>query len=248
MENTTFIAGSRQMSLWRQLDVVANNMANMSTHGYKAEKMLFAEHLMDSKNSERAFPQQLSYVLDFGTLRDLSTGPLEHTGNPLDIAIEGEGYFTVEGANGPLYTRNGRFTRDLDGGIVTSDGYPVLSDAGEPLFIAPTETDIRVAVDGTVSTENGVIGKMAIVDFEDPQAMKRVTSGLYSVEEGVQPITPDTARVQQGMVEKSNVNPMLEMTEMIRVQRAFEATNKLIEDETERQQKALRALSGAQSN
>ncbi|MBK1666234.1 flagellar basal-body rod protein FlgF [Rhodospirillum rubrum] len=243
MENTSYIALSRQTALWRQLDVVSNNLANMNTNGYQAEQTLFSEYLMNTRDSHFRLPEKLAYTQDAGTYRDLTAGPLEHTGNPLDLAINGEGYFEVEDGAGPAYTRGGRFTLDAEGKVVTADGRPLMTDAGTPLIIAPNEGDVTISATGTVSTINGPVGKLRLVSFEDEQKMRRIGGGLF--DSGGQQANPITEpRLEQGMIEKSNVNPVVEMTRMIQVQRSYEAANKLIESENDRQLNAYAVLSG----
>jgi len=246
METPSYIALSRQTALWRQMDVVANNIANMNTPGFKGESMMFAEYLSPSRGEERARTDMLSYTVDFGTVRDEGTGPLNHTGNTLDLAISGDGYFEVETEFGRLFTRNGRMMLDPDGMIVTSGGHAVLSKDGTPFFIAPNESEITVARDGSVSTETGPIGQISVVSFQDPQALRRVQAGLYDADDmDAEPV--ESAAVMQGMLEGSTVIPTQEITTMIKVQRAYEMTQKMIETETERQKQAISVLSGVRT-
>ncbi|MQX35397.1 flagellar basal-body rod protein FlgF [Roseospira navarrensis] len=245
MQTPSYIALSRQTALWRQMDVVANNIANMNTPGFKSQDLMFSEYLAPSKGADSAFPDMLSYTYDFGTKRDVGLGPLSQTGNPLDVAINGPGYFEVETDFGRFYTRNGRFMLDADGMMVTGSGHPVLSTDGTPFFIAPNESRITVAKDGTVSTENGNIGRMNIVSFEDEQALLRVQAGLYDAGEQ-EPEEATGMALEQGMLEGSNVEATAQITKLIQVQRAYEQVQKMIEDESERQGRAIKVLSGAQ--
>ncbi|MBB4287038.1 flagellar basal-body rod protein FlgF [Roseospira goensis] len=244
MQTPSYIALSRQTALWRQMDVVATNVANMNTPGYKAEGMMFSEYLARSRGSEGAGSDRLSYTIDFGTVRDLARGPMEATGNPLDLALNGEGYFEVETDFGRFYTRNGRLMLDQDGMIVTSSGHPVMSTDDTPFFIAPNETTVTVARDGTVSTENGAIGQLRVVSFEDEQALLRVQAGMYDAGEQE---AQDVARVtvEQGMLEGSNVEPTAQITHMIQVHRAYESVQRMIEAESERQKQAIKTFTGS---
>ncbi|WP_041793671.1 flagellar basal-body rod protein FlgF [Pararhodospirillum photometricum] len=246
MENTSYIALSRQMALWRKLDTVANNLANMNTDGFQSEQTLFSQYLMATRDSEFRFPEKLAYTQDFGSFRDMTPGPLRQTDNALDIAINGPGYFEIEDSSGPLYTRTGQFTLDKDGMVVTPQGQPLLMANGQPLIVAPTENTITIARDGTVSTENGQVGKIRLVTFDNEQAMTRVAGGLFDPS-GQDPRPVERPDVRQGMVEGSNVNPMLELTKMIDVQRAYDATTRLLEQENERQTNAYEVLSGAKA-
>jgi flagellar basal-body rod protein FlgF len=243
MENTSYIALSRQTALWRELDMVSNNLANMNTTGYQSEQPMFSEYLIQTRDSEFRLPEKLAFTQDKGSFRDLRPGALEHTGNPLDLAIEGDAYFEVQDQVGPMYTRAGRFTLNPDGQVVTAEGLPLMTEGGTPLILAPNETEISIASDGTVSTENGQVGKIRLASFDDPNKMERVGGGLLDPGD-MQPQTATEFKVQQGMIEKSNVNPIVEMTHMIQVQRAYEASNNLIETEHDRQGKAYGVLSG----
>jgi len=244
MENTSFIALSRQSTLRRQMDIVANNIANMNTGGFKAERMMFSEHLIRSKGGESYFGEKLSYVRDIASVRDLSDGPIEQTGNPLDVAISGEGYFSIETDDGTRYTRNGRFQLNQEGQLVTQGGLPVLTDAGTPIFFAPDERDIGIARDGTISTNNGVLGKLSLVAFENPQMLEQNAGGLYATDEA--PIaTDDRVGIIQFAVEGSNVQGILEMTRMIEVHRRYDSVKNFIDKEDERQKKMIKELISA---
>lgn len=240
MDNTSYIGLSRQSALWRQLDIVANNIANANTPSFKGQQAMFVEHIVKSQNNERPFDDKLSFVNDLGVYRDTRDGPMTSTGNPLDIAVNGNGYFVVDTDTGPMYTRGGHLRLNEGGQLVTDDGLPVLSTNDQPFFFAPNETQINVARDGTVTTENGQIGKLRVVKFEDEQLVRAVAGGLHSTDQRPEEVTrPD---VLQGMIEESNVKPVVEMTKMIALQRAYEGVGKLIEQESERKHKMIDAL------
>lgn len=239
MENTSYIALSRQTSLWRQMDTVANNLANLNTPGYRGQDTLFTEHLAKTYNGDSSFRESLNYVQDFGQVSDLTPGPINQTQNPMDLAIEAEGYFVVETDNGPRYTRAGRFVLDDQGQLVNSSGLPVLSNADTPFFIAPNEGQFEVSKDGTVSTENGPIGKLQIVTFENEQQLKRIAGGLYEPALDQEPQDVENPRIAQGALEGSNVNAVVEMTRMIDVQRNYMHSQNLIEAEGTRVRKAM---------
>jgi len=241
METTTFIALSRQSSLRRQMDVVANNIANMNTTGFKGERMMFVEHLVKSKGGERILGDKVSYTRDIATMRDLSPGALEHTGNPLDVAIEGDGYFVVQTDAGNRYTRNGRFQLDEDGQLVNAAGHPVLSDGGAPFFFAPGDTKITISNDGSVSTQNGDVGRISVMGFENQHQLRPGAGGLYATEVVPQPV--EKVKLTQGMLESSNIQPVVEMARMIEVHRKYEGVKGFLEKEDERMKKMIRDLS-----
>lgn len=240
METTSLIALSRQGVLRRQLNVVANNIANMNTTGFKGEKMLFVQHLVRSRGGERLTPEKLAFVRDIATVRDLTEGPITTTGNPFDVAIRGDGYFVAGTPDGERFTRNGRFHLDPDRRLVTEAGDPVLSKQGAPISLGPTEHDIVVAPDGTISSENGVIGTLRVVRFQDEQAMQQISGGLLETTEV--PTNVDAPKLVQHALEASNVEPIIEMTRMIEVHRAYASVNKMIESEDERMKKMIGTL------
>lgn len=239
MEAAGYIALARQDALWRQMSSVAHNIANMNTAGFKREGMMFTEYVVKTDNQESLFDRRVAYPQDFGMVRDMADGPMQTTENPLDVAIQGEGFFAVETENGPRYTRNGHFKLDIDGQIVDTNGNPVLSNAGQPFFIAPNETQIEIARDGTVSTENGPIGQLQVVRFDNPRDMQLEGGHLLAPPPGAQPQPVDRVQLSQGMIEQSNVDPITEITRMIKVQRSYESIQQMIDEENERQKEAI---------
>ncbi len=241
METTSYIALSRQSSLRRELDIVANNIANMNTVGFKGERMQFVEHLVKSRGSHKVLGNKLSYVRDISTIRDLSHGPLEKTGNSLDVGIAGDGYFAIQTELGERYTRNGRFQLDEGGQLVTQKGDAVLSDGGQPFFFAPGEANISIGRDGTVSTVNGTVGRLSVVNFDNQHQLRPDVSGLYASETPPNPV--DEPNIVQGVLEGSNIQPIIEMSRLIEVQRKYEGVRNFLDKEDERMRKMLRDLS-----
>lgn len=242
MENTSYVALSRQATLRRQMDVVANNLANMSTHGYKGGSMMFVEHLVKSKGGEGILTPKMSYVRDIATLTDTAPGPIETTGNPLDIAIQGDGFLVVNTPDGERYTRNGRLQLDNTGQLVNQMGEPVLADGGAPIVFAPEDTEITISRDGTVSTNNGELGKLQVVTFDNLQKLERTAGAQFVSDEDNPPKAVDAPSILQGAVEGSNVEPIREMANMIEVHRAYDSVKNFIEREDERQRAMIRDL------
>ncbi len=236
MTTTSEVALSYQLALTNQLDITANNIANVSTPGFQSSHPLFVEFLVEVD----ATGQEIAYVVDKGTVRNLNPGPANFTGNPLDISIEGKGYFVVETDEGTFYTRNGAFQLDQSGRLVTSTGATVLDEVNGPIVIAPDETQIIISRDGTISTENGDIGRFRIVEFADEQQMTNVGSSLLATEQ--EPIVASEAAVVQGMLEGSNVISVAEITRMIELLRSYQAANQLIRTEEQREQQAIELL------
>jgi len=243
--NTTYIALSRQMALWRQMEVVANNMANANTPGYKNQEMMFREYVMPTRSNDPAVGNKLSFVQDVGLIRDTREGTLSKTDNSLDFALHGQGYFQVETEAGMRYTRDGHFRLDEGGMLVNSDGYAVMDSRDQPIIFAPNEANIDVAPDGTVSTENGKVATLKVVKFDNEQDLRKAGGGLYETEQTPNAVTnPD---VLQGMMEESNVQPVTEMTHMMTVLRQYESVQKIIDNETDRVTKAMGVLAGTQA-
>lgn len=237
MENIAYVALSLQTVLNRQMQVTANNVANMSTAGYKAQGVLFNEELAKAQHGEK-----LSMVLDHGTFRRVEQGPLQQTGNPLDLALEGSGFFAIETANGPRYARAGNFSLDMEGRIVTQNGNPVLSDGGQPITIPQGDGQIMIAADGTISTaESGIIGRIGVLRFADEQKMLEEGHGLYNAN-GEVPVQAENTKVLQFMLEGSNVQPVLEMNRMIEIVRNYQQTQRLLQTDHERQRNVISRL------
>lgn len=236
MENPIYIALSRQNALRRQMDVVANNVANMNTTGFKQQRVMFTEFL-----ERPAMHEQVSMVQDRAVVRDLTAGGMTSTGNTLDFALTGDGYFTVDTASGRRYTRNGSFRMDDQRQLVDGSGLPVLADNGQPIVIPPNTTTIEVKGDGTVTTELGPVGRFNIVTFPRQQMMTEVGGGLYVSDEQPQAAPPET-KVAQGMLEQSNVKPVLEMTNMIEVNRQYQQVQRIIDNEHERIRTVIQRL------
>jgi len=232
MESTSLVALSRQSGLERQMDVVANNIANMNTHGFKGEKMMFIEHMVKSRGGARLQGTKIAYVRDIATITDVSPGQMEKTGNPLDLAIPGEGFFVVQTEDGERYTRNGGFQLDDGGQIVTQSGDPLLSTGGEPFFLSPEDTAVTISRDGTVATNNGELGKIRLVTFDNPQELRRFANGLFSSK--TNPIDVELPSIAQGTLEGSNIKPILEMAKLIEISRKYDSARKFIDREDER--------------
>jgi len=212
--------------------VVANNIANMNTTGFKGEKMMFIEHLVKTRTNDGIGREQIAFVRDVATARDASEGPISTTGNPLDVAIRGDGYLVIESGDGPRYTRNGHLRLDETGQLVTQSGDPVLSAGDQPFFFAPEDTDITISRDGNISTNNGELGKLKVVKFENDQNLRQVAGGMFATAK--EPEEVERPEIMQGMLEGSNVLPIIEMTRMIEVSRAYAASGSFIEREDKR--------------
>ncbi|MHA1600653.1 MAG: flagellar basal-body rod protein FlgF [Alphaproteobacteria bacterium] len=236
MENTLIVALARQSVLARQMDAVANNLANLNTAGFKSESMIFKERPESTGKN-----QVISLVHDVGYFRDISEGPLTNTENPLDLAIRGEGYFAVETDEGQRYTRHGVFQLNDQGQLITSQGHPVLGAGGAPISIPPNSSNVIVARDGTISADALEIGRIEVFTFENPAALSKTGNSLYDAK-GQEPQATRESDIVQGMVEGSNVNGIAEMTRMISIVRSYQAASSLIDKEHQRILDAIDAL------
>jgi flagellar basal-body rod protein FlgF len=236
MENLTYIGLSQQMALSRQMDMVANNIANMNTPGFKAQGLLFKEYV----NDKGPPGSKISLVEQVGSYRNLVQGSMMQTSNPLDAAIEGDGYFAVQTPEGTRYTRNGSFSLNGAGEIVTKEGYQLIGSGG-PLIVPQEAGQVTIMENGEVATEDGTIGKLKLVSFDNPQGLVAVGHNLFDAKDA--PEQPVAApRVRQGMLEGSNVQPVVEMNRMIQVSRMYQSAQRLMMSDHEAQRKMIQHM------
>ena len=249
MQNALLIGLSRQMTLERQLDVIANNVANVNTTGYKTDKSLFEEYLNTGAHEDNFKGQgrRVSFVLDRGTYSDFSQGPLTQTKDPLDVAISGKGFLTVQTASGERYTRDGNLQLNNQGQLVTQNGDLVLGTGG-PITFQPTDHDINIAPDGTITVLEGtatadtIRGNLRVVSFANPNALQKQGSNLYAAS-NPDDAQPDlTSTVRQGYLEKSNVSVVSEMSHLIQVSRAYEQVANMLQHESSLHKTAINQL------
>ncbi|HKY17928.1 MAG TPA: flagellar basal-body rod protein FlgF [Rhizomicrobium sp.] len=244
MDNSLLVSLSHQLASHRAMDVIANNIANASTPGFKREAAKFEEFVTMMQPAEgQVGPQSVSFVKDAGIMRDSSQGNVQQTGATYDIAIAGAGYFAIQTPQGLRYTRDGHFSLDGNGNLVTSQGHQVQGDGGA-ILITPTDGEISIAPDGTISSVvNGVgnqLGKLKIVDFADSAAMIKQGGNLYVTEQA--PTAPALVNLRQGALEASNVQPVIEISHMIEVMRAYEATAALSKSQEDMMRQAIEKL------
>jgi len=244
MESPSLVLLSGQQALERAMDIVANNVANASTTGFKREGIEFGNYL---DNAGDTTGSSLNFVVDRATYRDASNGPIQPTGNPLDLAIQGAGYFPIQTPGGIQYTRAGAFQLNSQGEIVTQSGYPLLGEGNQPITLPETAFEVNVSGDGfiTARVDKGVslldVGKLSVVKFADEQQLKPAGAGLYSTDQVGTPA--DSSKIVQGAIEESNVQPVAEITNMIRIMRSYEQTVNLVGQENSRITDALTKLS-----
>jgi flagellar basal-body rod protein FlgF len=228
VENALLVGLSRETTLERHLAVISNNIANVNTNGFKGDQMLFEEYLNSNAHEDNFHPldRRVSYVQDRGSFHDFSAGSLQQTSNPLDVAISGNGFLTVQTAGGERYTRDGNMHLNSTGQLVTANGDAVLGTSG-PIVFQPTDHDISISADGTITVLEGtahtdsIRGKLRVVNFADAQKLLKQGNNLYSAEGGVAAQQDTKSTVQQGYVEKSNINSVVEMSRMIEINRTY---------------------------
>jgi flagellar basal-body rod protein FlgF len=247
MQNITTIALSRLAAQQRAMDVTATNMANAATQGFHAERMVFADWLVrQPAGSEPPGGQTLAYAQDRATYRDARPGPMTRTGNPLDLALgDPDGFFTVQTANGPRLTRAGHYELSSSGTVVDPDGNALLTTQGRPIQVSPADGALSVTGDGTISGQNGQLGRIGVVRPGAPQSLRPEGGRLFATTEPTQPVA--TPKVTQGMVEASNVQPVLELTRMMNDLRAYEFVGQFVQADSDRQQSAIDKLTQKRS-
>lgn len=248
MENALYVALSQQMALRRMLDVTANNVANMNTAAFRAERPVFDDFV-----SRVGRGDPTAFVVDRATYTDTREGALTTTGNPFDIAIRGDAWLQVETPQGLRYTRDGRLNRSPEGELVTVAGLPVLDEGGNRIAVPEDVGPLTIAADGTVSytVEGGGqeiqtvdLGRIGLFTLPGQQALLRDGGGLVTAPEGVEPQQALNVTIVQGTLEGSNVQPIEEMVRLVDITRAYGLANRMAESENERQRNAINKLGG----
>ncbi len=232
---------SRLMAQSRALEVTATNLANANTPGFKAGWMQFSDWLSRSTGTEPPRGgRAVAFVQDRATYRDQQAGPLQQTGNPFDLAVSGEGYFTVDTARGPRLTRAGRFSPLPDRRLGDAEGNALLDTAGQPIRIAATDSAVVMASDGTLSSQNGRLGRVGVVTPADAMRLTPEGGRTLRADTDTAPVT--RPQLIQGMIEDSNVQPMIEMTRMMADLREFQFTTQFVQGEADRLQSSIDKL------
>ena len=235
MENATYATLTRQAGLLREMQVVANNIANSATSGYRQEGVIFTEYVQRTRTG----PSVSMASARVGTT-SFAQGGMVRTGSPLDMAIEGDGFFLVETPNGERLTRAGNFSTSPAGDLVTNDGFRVLDAGGAPLFVPPDATGLTVAGDGTISADGRVLAQVGVVRPLEPDRLQREDGVMFRADDGFDPV--DDPRVLQGFIERANVDPVSQIARMIEVQRAYELGQSFLDAEDDRIRNALKTF------
>lgn len=242
MDNALYVGLSRQLTLQRQLDVAANNLANLDTAGFKVEQlMLQSDPLRPAQGRSRLDP--IRYVIDDGVARSFAPGAVEKTGSPLDLAIDGGGFFQVRTADGVRYTRDGRFSLDAQDRLVTQAGDPVLDGSGSPITLDLKKGEISIARTGQISQGGQPGAKVGVVRFTNLSGLSKGGDGLFSSPET--PAAAADAAVRQGHLERSNAQPVAEVTHLVEINRAYERIASMLNSAHDLSRTAIQRLGKA---
>ena len=234
METTGYTTLSRQQGLLREMQMIANNVANAATTGYRQQGIIFSEYVRDTREGSVSMSAAHVHNTSF------AQGTLTRTGGQLDLALEGDGFFMVQTPQGERLTRAGAFALSNAGDLVTPDGFPVLDAGGAPLFVPPDASDLAIAQDGTLSSAGRPIGQIGVVQPVNLRGLTREGGVLFAAAEGVEPV--EAPKVMQGVLESSNTDPILQISRMIEVQRAYEMGQSFLEREDDRIRTAIKAF------
>ena len=225
MDNAIYVGLSRQIILQRELDITANNLANVDTTGFKFESMLSTQDPTTVRTSGKGPP--LTFASPDGVARDYTQGALTQTGSPLDVGIDGKGFFQIATASGPRYTRDGRFMLDPTGKLVTKDGDAVEGDGGD-IVLDPKKGQVTISENGSISQSGQIVGKLSTVTFDSLSALSKDGSNLYRNDSNLTAQPTTTTSLRQGMLEVSNVQPVSQITRLIEINRAYEAISTMM--------------------
>ena len=245
MDNALFVGLSRQVILRREMEIIANNIANMDTTGFKVESMMQRTNPAEPAVTLGG-PRPVKFVAPDGVARDFGQGVLTKTGGEMDMAIEGKGFFQVQTPQGPRYTRDGRFTTDPTGKLVTQAGLAVLDESGGEIIIDAEKGQVSLGADGSLSQGDEQVGKVGMFAFANPGALEKAGDNLFRNSSNLAAAPSTEARLRQGFLEGSNVKPVLEITRMVEVSRSYEKTAKMIDSQADLSRRAIERLGRVQ--
>ena len=236
MDNATYAILTRQSGLLSEMQIVANNVANAQTSGFKTEGLVFSEFVKNLDHSRGDLSMAAARIKS----TDTAQGTLSRTGGTFDLAIEGDGYFLVDTPQGPRLTRAGSFAPDAFGTLMTPDGNPVLDAGGAAVFVPPGSGPLGISADGTISADGRAIGQLGLVVPDAPSELRRQSGTLFDAPSGYGPAP--RARILQGFLEDSNVNPIEQIARMIEVQRSYELGQSFLQIEDDRIRGVIQAI------
>jgi flagellar basal-body rod protein FlgF len=240
MDNAMYVGLSRQMTLRRELDIAANNVANADTAGFKLEDLMTRADPAAPAN-DIGIPTPVTFVMDDGVARDFKQGALRQTGAPLDVAIDGQGFFKISTADGERYTRDGRFKLDDTGKVVTQDGDAVQGDGGD-IVIDPLKGPVSISESGIVSQDGQRVAQIDVVRFDSLAALEKDGANLFRNTSNLSPTPSTDAKLRQGMLEGSNVQPVSQITHLIEVSRAYEQITNMMNQTADLSRRSIQRL------
>lgn len=241
MDNALYVGLSRQMTLRRELDIVANNIANIDTTGFKVEALMVETEPKAPAHTAGA-PRPVKFVIDRSVGRDFRQGTLRQTGADFDLGVQGEGFFRIRTPDGEQYTRDGRFHLNDAGALVTEDNNPLLDEGGGEIVIDPKDGPVTIGKDGTVSQGEQLLGKIGLSKFDQLSLLEKVGENRYRNTSNAQPQPAPESVIHQGMLEGSNVKPIAEITKMIEVTRAYESMAKMMDANAELSRRSIERM------
>ncbi|MBI1186321.1 MAG: flagellar basal-body rod protein FlgF [Alphaproteobacteria bacterium] len=239
MDSAQLLGLQAQRVLQRRMEIAAHNLANMTTTGFKAD-MLIVDDVASNPARNAEAPHDIRFARDITVGRNMRAGAVEVTNEPLDVAIEGDGFLMVMGPSGVAYTRNGALSLGADGALVTAEGFPVLDSGGAPIVLDPEAGPPTITPDGAITQNGAEAGRIGVVAFARPGALEKIGASLWDGAGQAQ--TQFEGRVIQGALESSNVEPISELTQIIAISRAYESAAKLVQNADQTRQRALERL------
>ena len=243
MDVSSYVLLSQEQALKRRMDVVANNMANMSTAGFKRERPVFREYVERATEANPDVARPTSFVLDYGAMHDTAAGAFQATSNPLDVMIDGPGYLSVEGPGGERgYTRAGFVKINDAGQLTTAAGQLLMGEGGKPIVVPPDQMDgLAIGADGTVASKTGPLGRLTVTVFDNEAALSQRGDGVMTGEGGRELAAAET-KLKTGGIEGSNVEPIVETTQMVEILRAYQTSAKIAQDMDDMRRRAIERL------
>jgi flagellar basal-body rod protein FlgF len=237
MTSSVYIALSGQVALERRLNTIANNVANMNTPGFRAEEVRFETFMA------RAAGEEIAFSSGGEAYTSRRAGPVSPTGNPLDVAVEGDAWLAFASPAGIVNTRDGRLQMTEGGELRTATGYPILDPGGSPIVLDPAAGEVTIATDGAISQGGRQVGGLGLFLIPETSKLTRFESSGVIPSEPAQPVEDTTANsVRQGFIEGANVNPIMEMSKLIMLSRTFDSAASAVEQGESVQQEAIRSL------
>ena len=241
MENALMVGLTRQMVLREKMNVTANNIANMSTAGFKVEKILL-QRFDKTRARQMDGPHAVNFVQGGTLVRDFRTGQIEHTGRALDLALPGRGFFAVETGAGVRYTRDGRFSIDSNGTLSTADGKPVLDDNGKPIVLDTTDETPVITKSGAVMVGGQEIARLKVADFASLSRLRKTGEGRFEAPPDAAELSVQNPDIMQGALERSNVVPVMEINRMIEITRSYQSISNMLNQEQNLSRRTIERL------